>query len=179
MVKEQIISNDLADQIVDRLILQFDEYQKLQKSVNDEENILAINQLNEQVSETKKLGILKNILNRLSDEMTFATPRIWMLYKLRAYANTNKEIETVEDFIEHCSPKDYICTKRYKFINEYISKKYSKNIQELTNESNNLFDLISNPIITNLESDYDFILAWIENEYLISNNKISKWKNTK
>jgi len=162
--------------VVKRLIMQFKEYEHLNLLIKDIENKKFIYKLKKNYKLTEaidyKLNLLKLDQQRISDEMIFANPVVWMMYKYEAYKNTNNEIKTVEDFVNHCSPVGYICTKRFKFVSKYLDIKNLFRLKDKLSKvykSEALLKIVNNP---------NFMKSWKENEYLIKDNKISKWQNS-
>ena len=160
---------------VKRLILQYKEYQDVQKDIDKVKdliikqklsngNISRINYLN------KKLLISVNLLNRISDEMTFKDPIVWILYKYYAYKGTVKDINNLNDLIQHCIPVDYVCTKRFKYLCGFVDiSKYKPDI--------NLKRFVNINDVKNLLKNVEFMEEWQKHEYWIDNGKIAKWKN--
>jgi hypothetical protein len=142
--------NDLlaiSQKSVDRLLLQLVEYSSLNgKQLDDWQN-------------------------RVSDEMSFANPYIWLSYKSKAYKNTNHVIDTWSDLVEHCSPIDDICHQRLDFI----SKQFSKSA--LPTPDNRIEDLLLDASFQKKVLDPAMIEEWQKYEFYIQNNQISKWQN--
>ena len=176
MDKKPILDLDLQSTIVDRLIVQYKEYLFLSAVVSEAETKAVLAKISG-TNTSGELGIVKKIQNRLSDEMTFYTPHIWMLYKHRAYSGTAKEIATVSDFIDHCSPEGYICTKRFKFLEAWLKENKQVNIRELLLEDDSFSTLIRHPELQELETNEHLIQQWLEHEFAIVDNTIAKWQN--
>jgi len=188
---EQI--KEYAEMAVDRLIMQFKEYSFLSNLIKqiDEKMFLVMAkiakessrdlvQIKEEVSDHPELIALEKqkqihirLLARLSDEMTFANPLIWMMYKHKAYQGTSTEIATIEDFRRHCEPADYICGKRYRFLLKELDIKIDDEGSFAGKAS--LKDLYSHKSILQASLDNSFMQKWQENEYRITNNHINKW----
>jgi len=162
--KAKILNN--SKKVVKRLILQYQEYISTMANISqlEEDYICNPSQLLE-----KNILNQKKLLDQISNEMTFADPIIWIIYKHLAYQNTPKAINTLGDLRHHCEPIDYICTKRFKFLKQYIS------------QDNLAFDLplpkfYSSDEIMGLIQNQDFISQWQDQEYYIDNNQVAKWK---
>jgi hypothetical protein len=175
MAKEPILDFSIQKAIVDRLVAQYKEYLKISQACDVAERQYALAKISSQATDDN-YKILRRIQDRLSDEMTFYTPRIWMQYKYEAYKDSPKEIATVGDFIDHCSPKGYICTKRFTFIKNWLKKYEDITFEGLQNDEDSINELINNTSIIGLESNSIFITEWLNNEFYISDSKISKWK---
>src|SRR5579864_2288935 len=118
---------------VKRLILQYKEYLALDEEIKTlkQQKMATLTKLaklqNKRLSEVlssqdkypeiqiinQGLTLKKLDLKRISDEMSFANPLIWMMYKDLAYKGASNEISTFGAFKQHCSPEGYICTKRF------------------------------------------------------------------
>lgn len=176
--------NNINKKIVKRLILQYGEYEFLQSEIKNLENqkfSLVLKKKNKDDAElksvNKQLELLQKDLQQVSDEMTFANPIIWIMYKYEAYKNTPKAIKTMYDFRKHCEPDGYICTMRFRFLNKYLeTKKTSLHDKKLFPNEMSLKDLYANKIIIDLLRNYTFMKLWKENEYLKTNGFINKWK---
>lgn len=173
---------DYCKQVVDRLILQYKEYLYLNKKIKELENKKFAEILKSKSGKKVKLiedtiALVKTDLNQVSNEMTFANPIIWMMYKYRAYKNTSNEISTLEDFRKHCEPEGYICTARYKFLKEFMRKNLSIDLdnKSLYPDTLELDDFYTKKEITSLLENHQFLKMWKEKEYLITKNKINKW----
>lgn len=184
-----------ATMAVDRLIRQYQEYVHLDAEIKqlDEQAFLLMGKLAKEhelsladiqtkrsdypelVSLDLQKKIYERMLNRLSDEMTFANPLIWMMYKHKAYKGTSTEIATIDDFRRHCAPVDYICGKRYRFLVEKLHGKLDS--EELFPSDTSLDHLYRDEIILELCMDPDFMKEWQEQEYKISQNRINKWNS--
>ena len=103
---------------VDRLLDMYDEYKTLAAKITAAERRLALAKLKNSGVEQIRIE-LDNLLHsqqQLSDDMTFDTPLIWVMYKFEAYQDEAQPIRTMHDFRLHCSKPDYICTKRFIFL---------------------------------------------------------------
>ncbi len=185
-----------SGQVADRLIMQYGEYVFLSakiKGLEDEKfrMILAIaKERSIGVQDALKQeadGMLKRMneiialyridLERVSDEMTFPNPLIWMTYKYKAYKGTSSEIATMGDFRRHCAPAGYICTARFGFMRDYMEDKNRININDKARypDEIKLPDFYLSKEAVGLLADTDFMSEWKRREYLITENKINKW----
>ncbi len=172
--------------VVDRLILQYKEYLFLNDQIKDLENdkfaLLLKNKNSEKLRELDdKIALIKLDLDQVSNEMTFANPIIWMMYKFKAYKDTSNEIQTLGDFRKHCEPDGYICTVRYTFMCMYIKDKYSVDITNKVMFPDKLLlsTFYAADIIGKLLSDTSFLSQWKTNEYKITHNRVNKWNTNK
>ncbi len=122
---------------------------------------------------------LQQSLQRISNEMTFATPIIWIQYKYFAYQDEAQPILTLNDFRVHCSKPGYICTKRFTFLNESLK---ARNLTPLTDkqvfaDSLDLAELCTNSSLMALVKDETFMKQWHGYEYHKAGERIAKWEN--
>jgi hypothetical protein len=185
------------EEIVERLIMQYREYvflsEMIQKLENDrfaeaariaKEKNISISDITQSKKSfaplrlvDQKIALLKTDLQRLSDEMTYPNHYVWMMYKDKAYKGTSTEIATLADFKRHCSPEGYICTTRFKFMNEYLKRRAGVNLDDDNQypPTMKLSDFYERSEILKLLEDTDFLAQWKGNEYLVSKNRINKW----
>lgn len=122
-----------------------------------------------------KIDLLKKLQEQTGNEMTFATPLVWILYKARAYKGTPQVIDTVGDFRAHCSPEGCICTRRYAFMVEYLG---AKGVDiSIHDENMPLEDFAALPEIASLEADSTFMQHWQAQEYYRKDGEIAKWQH--
>ena len=90
---------------VDRLLDMYDEYKTLAAKITAAERRLALAKLkNSGVEQIRiELDELRHNQQQLSDDMTFDTPLIWVMYKFEAYQDEAQPIRTMHDFRLHCS----------------------------------------------------------------------------
>jgi hypothetical protein len=175
--------DELEEKIVTRLLAQYSEYVLALKEQDSlRQRILATSSSqNPSIAEADHIRTtLENIelySQRLSQEMSFAWPRIWMLYKLLAYANTPKAIVTLGDLRTHCLPEGYICTKRWAFL-----KRMSSNYTYCEVHDTNVFpdtmmleDFLSIDHVHTFIHDPYLIKEWQRHEYFIQDDRIAKW----
>ena len=184
---------------VNRLISQYQEYLALSNKVALLENeklssasnyaqshgISIVEALKQSSTNAELIKIdakikLANIdLQRLSDEMSFANHAIWLMYKHQAYKGAKNEIATLGALHSHCSPKDYICTKRFQFLKSYLLESCGVDINNLAEfpDAMLLEEFISHESIVTLLEDVKFNQIWKSYEYYIAQSEIAKWKN--
>lgn len=160
-----------SSQVVTRLIAQYKEYIAIQDKLDEykQQRILG-EKGNRQLEE-----FYKTLLTQTANEMTFATPVIWILYKTRAYKNTPQALNTVSDLRAHCQPQGYICTKRYKMLEMYLGQKgwFLSNV----NGRMKLEAFVRLPAIVALETNGEFLKKWQTYEYFKQDSTIAKWEN--
>ncbi|HMQ02076.1 MAG TPA: hypothetical protein PKD79_03340 [Candidatus Doudnabacteria bacterium] len=184
---------------IDRLIMQYHEYMSLYDAVKNLENeklavaaeeagkqnvplstILKALPADSRLSEVDEyLKILQLDLQRISDEMSFANHVIWLAYKYQAYKGESNEILTLGALRAHCSPNDYICTKRFTFLVSYLSSYADCNLQDKVAfpDEMPLAEFIEHRVITELLDDVKFLKLWKSYEYYTAEQSIAKWKN--
>lgn len=116
-------------------------------------------------------------LQQISDTMTFASPSVWILYKYEAYADEPQAIRTMQDFRQHCSKPDYICTKRFDFLNTSLVRRGAQPLTDTVQypDEMSLADVV--PAISDVESDDIFMRAWHSHEYYRDSGRVAKWEN--
>jgi hypothetical protein len=165
-----MLNQNIKEKILNKLLSQYEVYLDILAEINKTKlTSLKVEGDEEKRVTTNRIKILNKILDKTSEEMTFPLPSIWIMYKFHAYKNSDKEIFSVRDFGEHCSPEGYICTKRFTFLKDYFSF-------EDFNNTDSLESVFSSPILKNLENNADFLGKWLENEYKIVDGKIAKWE---
>lgn len=121
----------------------------------------------------------KQELQKIADDMTFATPIIWMLYKYEAYQHEAQPIRTMHDFRLHCSKEGYICTKRFRFLNEQLKKAEGVPLTDIAYYPDDMIVAEvagSRPLHTLVESA-SFTELWRKYEYYTANGRVAKWEN--
>jgi hypothetical protein len=124
----------------------------------------------------KYFSILETVKEEISDGMTFRTPLIWIQYKRYAYRGQSTEIRTVKDFIAHCTPEGYICTKRFHFLNTGLIKLGYASFESVFPSDMLLSDVESHLAFVRLLQSKEFIEMWKTYEYYMENDKSKKWK---
>ncbi len=122
---------------------------------------------------------LKEELDNISDSMFYPNHIVWMMYKHKAYQNTPQAINNWLDLKNHCSPKDYICTKRFSFLKKYIKDNYGMGITDVKHFPNEtpLKEVYTGKIMLDLLNDKNFFEAWKSYEYYKTDGRVAKWKN--
>ncbi len=117
-------------------------------------------------------------MQTLSDAMTFDTPRIWIEYKYRAYADEPQPITTMHDLRLHCSKPGYICTARYTFLNDELTQAGEPPLSDRAAypDSMDIGALLESPRLDAL-SDETFA-AWRQHEYhRDAEGRVAKWQS--
>ena len=138
--------------------------------------------LHEQPTEIRAIGddiqAAEQDLQRISDEMTFANPVVWIMYKYKAYLGTSQAIADMADFRKHCSKPGYICTKRYQFLNKHLqSQGMSLDDVALYPDKTNLPEVYQLPTLLNLLHNENFMAEWNKYEFNLENDRVAKWEN--
>ena len=164
---------------VDRLLDMYDDYKTLVAKITAAERRLALARLKNSGVEQIRIE-LDNLLHsqqQLSDDMTFDTPLIWVMYKFEAYQDEAQPIRTMHDFRLHCSKPGYICTKRFIFLNAYLC---SNGQRPLTNSEQYPDEMLLRdifPLLGEIEQDEAFLSSWRSHEYYQEDGAIKKWQN--
>jgi hypothetical protein len=184
--------------VVERLVMQFHEYDNWTKIIAQLESellqqathlahasekplsaiITASDMYPDLQTINSELALARLDQQRVSDEMSYQNHIVWMMYKHTAYKGTPSEIPTVGSFQRHCSPKDYICTKRYMFLKDWLEGK-GVNIEDesIYPKDMPLDKYCNQPVFAELLTDVMFLEQWKYYEYFVRDGQISKWKN--
>jgi len=165
----------------DKLLKMYENYKKIDKEKEVVASRLAKAKVRgaavqDLLREHSSLGMK---LQELSDEMTFASPIIWMMYKYEAYIDEAQPIRTMQDFRVHCSKPGYICTKRFDFVNEQLNQRNVANLNDHESYQDELplSEVFSAPVITELVNDQSFQQQWRHHEYNKNGQYVAKWEN--
>lgn len=168
-------------QEVDTLLKMYDHYKELTETQAATSLKFAKAKITGNVSSelSEEYELIKNNIQQLSDDMTFANPIIWMMYKFEAYAHEAQPIRTMSDFRVHCSKEGYICTKRFTFLNEQLEKQGVKTLQDANAypDSQLLSEVTTLPEIVKTSTTTDFKELWDRYEFYQENGKAAKWMN--
>lgn len=117
--------------------------------------------------------------DRIGDEMTYADPIVWMMYKHKAYLGSDHEITTVGMLREHCSDHGGICAKRFDFIASSIKNSHNADIRNTHEfpDAMNIVDLYESDILESLVADDAFMASWRTYEFFKKDGKVAKWQN--
>jgi len=163
------------------LLQQYEQYTQLAEQKALTSHALAKAKLKGETFNTlqDKYSALRTQLQALSDAMTFAGPDIWMQYKYEAYKQEAHPIRTMSDFRVHCSKPDYICTKRYTFLNQRLVEKGEASLTDTHTypDTLSLDEVLRGPAITNLLQDDNFMKDWATYEYHTADGRVAKWEN--
>jgi len=139
--------------------------------VNAPQHIVSIEVLRTYVSQ------LRISQQTISDAMTFDNPLVWIMYKYTAYAGTEQEIRTIQDFADHCSHEGCICGKRFIFLNQCLVDMFGKNLQTLFDPHTSLDKLQDYSYIYDLIYNDLHMKRWKKYEYYCRRGRVSKWQN--
>lgn len=164
---------------VDRLLDMYDEYKTLAAKITAAERCLAMAKLkNSGVKQIRtELDGLRHNQQQLSDDMTFDTPLVWVMYKFEAYQDEAQPIRTMHDFRLHCSKPGYICTKRFIFLNAHLC---SNGQCSLTDSEQYPDEMLLSEIFSllgEIGQDEVFLSSWRAHEYYQEDGAIRKWQN--
>lgn len=121
---------------------------------------------------------LQQRLQTISDEMTFADPATWIGYKLEAYRNEAQPILTMHDLRMHCSKPGYICTKRYIFLNNELTRSGAVPLSDtcVYPDEMPLEEVFLSPALQ-YTKDEIFMKEWCVYEYHKEGQRVAKWEN--
>ncbi len=163
---------------VDDLLAMYGQYEQLQESQRAVEKQLARAQLRGEETSGVRLSLdtLAGGLQELSDSMTFDTPRIWVEYKYRAYADSSQPIATMHDFRLHCGKPGYICTARYAFLEAELERLGEPSLSDKAAypDERDLMHVLDGGVFDVL--DDTFLRAWRQHEYFRDDTgAVAKW----
>ncbi len=117
--------------------------------------------------------------DRIGDEMTYADPIVWMMYKHEAYKGGDHEITTLGDLKKHSIDHGGICAKRFGFLRKAVEVRYCKDIldSEQFPCTMSLMDFYDSDIVNEIVSDQAFIKEWEHYEYYKEGQQVAKWQN--
>jgi len=166
---------------VTKLLQQYSDYKKINSALSRLSLLLAKSKLRK--LDTSALQIqydeLSQQLQQLSDDMTFDSPHTWIQYKYEAYKDEAQPILTMHDLRVHCSKPNYICTKRYTFLNHEL---IARRLPPLTDAATfpdelSLGKLLDAALLHTVMADAQFMNAWRHYEYHKDGARIAKWEN--
>lgn len=166
---------------VDQLLAMYDEYKAVQAQEAHLSTKLAKAKLKNLTADMTQAEYndVKQELQKIADDMTFANPIIWMLYKYEAYQHEAQPIRTMHDFRLHCSKEGYICTKRFRFLNKQLKKVESVPLTDIAYYPDDMIVAEvagSWPLHTLMESA-SFSELWWKYEYYTADGRVAKWEN--
>ena len=164
---------------VDKLLDMYDEYKTLTAKIAAAERRLALAKLkNSDVEQIRiELDELRHSQQQLSDDMTFDTPLVWVMYKFEAYQDEAQPIRTMHDFRLHCSKPGYICTKRFIFLNAHLCSNGQCPLADDERYPDKMLLSEIFPLLSEIERDKNFLSNWRAHEYYQEDGAIKKWQN--
>ncbi len=166
---------------VDQLLAQYQAYKALLSSQKYVQQQLAkARLLGKDISNLHdEYDLLSDKLSRLSDEMTFESPLVWVAYKYEAYQDESQPITTMSALRVHCSKPGYICTKRYEFLNQWLERLSLEKLsgREVYPDEASIPCIYD--ILLQLEAHEAFMAEWRSYEYYQENEQVAKWENWK
>ena len=164
---------------VDKLLRMYDEYKTLAAKITAAERRLALAKLkNSGVEQIRiELDELRHNQQQLSDDMTFDTPLVWVMYKFEAYQDEAQPIRTMHDFHLHCSKPGYICTKRFIFLNAHLCSNGQRPLTDSKKYPDGMLLSEIFPLLGEIGQDKTFLSSWRAHEYYQEDGAIKKWQN--
>ena len=164
---------------VDRLLDMYDEYKTLTAKIAAAERRLALAKLkNSGVEQIRiELDDLRHSQQQLSDDMTFDTPLVWVMYKFEAYQDEAQPIQTMHDFRLHCSKPGYICTKRFTFLNTHLCNNGQCPLTDRKQYPDEMLLSEIFPLLGKIEQDEVFMSSWHAHEYYQEDGIVKKWQD--
>ena len=166
---------------VDRLLDMYDDYKTLASKITAAERRLALAKLkNSGVEQIQiELDDLRRDQQQLSDDMTFDTPLVWVMYKFEAYQDEAQPIRTMHDFRLHCSKPGYICTKRFIFLNAHLCSNGQRPLTDSEQYPDEMLLREIFPLLGEIEQDEAFLSSWRAHEYYQEDGATKKWQDYK
>ena len=164
---------------VDKLLRMYDEYKTLAAKITAAERRLALAKLKNSGVKQIQIGLddLRHNQQQLSDDMTFDTPLVWVMYKFEAYQDEAQPIQTIHDFRLHCSKPGYICTKRFIFLNAHLCSNGQRPMTDSKKYPDEMLLSEIFPLLGKIEQDEVFMSSWHAHEYYQEDGAIKKWQN--
>ena len=166
-------------QAVDTLLAHYQRYRAYLADIASIERTLSRQKLRGESTEelTRRLHEVRSAIDALSDAMTFATPRIWVMYKHEAYRYEPQPIRTMHDLRLHCAAPGYICTKRMMFLNDYLTTHGQAPLSDDRHYPDDmpLDELYA--MLARLEDDATLMADWRLYEYFSDDGVVKKWQN--
>ena len=164
---------------VDGLLEQYRQYRKLDVQIAAHKRLVAHQKAIGTVSsaDMTQLAKLQREQSTLSDAMTFDSPLIWVMYKFEAYQDAPQPIRTLHDFRLHCSKPDYICTKRWMFVNQWRRHMDLVPFSDVSSYPDEVELPVLYDELEQLASDERFMVAWRNYEYYQADGVVGKWQN--
>ena len=166
---------------VDRLLDMYDEYKALTAKIAAAERRLALVKLKNSGVEQIRIELdgLWRSQQQLSDDMTFDTPLVWVMYKFEAYQDEAQPIQTMHDFRLHCSKPGYICTKRFIFLNAHLCSNGQRPLTDSEQYPDEMLLSEIFPLLGEIEQDKAFLSSWRAHEYYQEDGAAKKWQDYK
>jgi len=164
---------------VDKLLRMYDDYKTLAAKITAAERRLALAKLKNSSGEQIRIELddLRHSQQQLSDDMTFDTPLVWVMYKFEAYQDETQPIQTMHDFRLHCSKPGYICTKRFIFLNAHLCSNGQRPLTDSKKYPDEMLLSEIFPLLGEIEQDKAFLYSWRAHEYYQEDGAIKKWQN--
>lgn len=168
-----------ARQAVDRLLEQDQCYQAHEQRIAECERRLARQKLRgtpaPELAEELQIARLRR--DALSDQMRFASPLIWVMYKYEAYQGQPQALRTMHDFRLHCAKPGYICTKRMAFLNATLLQQGHTPLSDDARYPDDMTLTALYPLMEQLSADEVVMRQWQIYEYYEQDGAVRKWQN--
>ena len=166
---------------VTKLLAQYEAYKKLQADLSRTSSLLARSKLRKLPTAELQAqhNNLTQELQQLSDEMTFDSPYTWIQYKYEAYKAEAQPILTMHDLRVHCSKPDYICTKRYTFLNSELDKLGRSSLRDTKAypDELSLQELLASELMEKLMENSELLEKWQAHEFYKQSGRVAKWED--
>lgn len=116
--------------------------------------------------------------NKISNEMFFVDPIVWILYKYEAYQGSDHAISTWGDLVEHSIGHDGICGRRLKWLSAQCKKEGVDIHNEATIPTNLLLAKVTElSVILNICKNEQAMNEWEKYEYETIDGEVKKWQS--
>lgn len=114
----------------------------------------------------------------IGDAMKYDTPTIWILYKQRAYADTDHAIQTLHDLKVHSVDHGGICAKRFTFLQRALRELCGIDVLDPTvcSPDTLLDDFVRMDCISALHASAPHMEQWRVHEYYTVDGRVAKWE---
>lgn len=170
---------------IESLVKDYHSYMDLEQKILNLKRLLDLSKNDQILDENKlnsskildKINILQLRQKTLWESMKYDNPFIWLDYKIKAYAWSEKSITTIKDLLKHCESPTYICHKRLQFLAKILKNNFNIDVFDEKNLDLEIYDLISKEILKKIITNSDFMKNWFEYEYFEVDSRVAKWEN--
>ncbi len=113
---------------------------------------------------------------RISNQMFFADPIVWIRYKHVAYQGTVQALTSWHDLIEHSMSHDGICGKRLNWLISTAAKQGVDILSSKVISAETSLEIVATlPIIVQIADSPEAMTGWRTYEYYKHKGQVQKW----